>query len=299
LRRIFFILLCLTLCSTASVSHVAAWGNGGYSQYPPPFTPKYGTHDWIAEHALDWLPDEEKQFITDHLLDYRYGTELPDNKTIHDGIGDTAKHIVYYSSTGNLMKNSSAGRASDLYTQALNNLTSGDFATGAENAGAMSHYIADLAAFGHVMGSMTDWGKERHHSDYEDYVGRRTSNYDSEFDSYLIFDGELAVISAYDAALKVAYDTTFDIDGDLTCVWMDQNYDWRNPVFKSRCGESLNLAVNIIADVLHTLWLEAGKPIPELNLNAITALVFILITATVIVSRRSRRPSRLHGVSVP
>jgi len=299
LRRIFFILLCLTLCSTASVSHVAAWGNGGYSQYPPPFTPKYGTHDWIAEHALDWLPDEEKQFIADHLLDYLYGTELPDNKTIHDGIGDTAKHIVYYSSTGNLMKNSSADRAFDLYTLALNNLTSGDFATGAENAGAMSHYIADLAAFGHVMGSMTDWGKERHHSDYEDYVGRRTSNYDSEFDSYLIFDGELAVISAYDAALKVAYDTTFDIDGDLTCVWMDQNYDWRNPVFKSRCGESLNLAVNIIADVLHTLWLEAGKPIPELNLNAITALVFILITATVIVSCRSRRSSGLYGVSVP
>jgi len=292
-------LLCLTLCSTASVSHVAAWGNGGYSEYPPPSTPKYGTHDWIAEHALDWLPDEEKQFITDHLLDYLYGTELPDNKTIHDGIGDTAKHIVYYSSTGTLMKNSSAGRASDLYTLALNNLTSGDFATGAENAGAMSHYIADLAAFGHVMGSMTDWGKERHHSDYEDYVGRRTSNYDSEFNSYLIFDGELAVISAYDAALKVAYDTTFDIDGDLTCVWMDQNYDWRNPVFKSRCGELLNLAVNIIADVLHTLWLEAGKPIPELNLNAITALVFILITATVIVSRRSRRSSGLHGVSVP
>jgi len=248
---------------------------------------------------LDWLPPEEKQFITDHLLDYLYGTELPDNKTIHDGIGDKAKHIVYYSSTGTLMKNSSADRAFDLYTLALNNLTSGDFATGAENAGAMSHYIADLAAFGHVMGSMTDWGKERHHDDYEGYVGRRTSNYDSEFDSYLIFDGELAIISAYDAALKLAYDTTFDIDGDLTCVWMDQNYDWRNPVFKNRCGESLNLAVNIIADVLHTLWLEAGKPIPELNPNAITALVFILITATVIVSRRSRRPSRLHGVSVP
>ena len=293
MRRIFFILLCLTLCSTASVSHVAAWGNGGHSEYPPPFTPKYGTHDWIAEHALDWLPPEEKQFITDHLLDYLYGTELPDNKTIHDGIGDKAKHIVYYSSTGTLMKNSSADRASDLYTLALNNLTSGDFATGAENAGAMSHYIADLAAFGHVMG-VNYWGDERHHDDYEEYVGRRTSKYDSVFNSYLIFDGELEITSAYDAALKLAYDTTFNIDGN--CTWMDQNYDWSNPKFKNRCGESLNLAVNIIADVLHTLWLEAGKPIPELNPNAITALVFILITATVIVSRR--RLLRLHGVSV-
>jgi len=293
----------LTLCSTASVSHVAAWGNGGYSEYPPPATPKYGTHDWIAEHALDWLPPEEKQFITDHLLDYRYGTELPDNKSICDGIGDKPKHIVYYSSTGTLMKDSSADRASDLYTLALNNLTSGHFATGAENAGAMSHYIADLASFGHVMGKGTDWGAEveAHHNGYEEYVGGRTSKYDSEFNSYLIFDGELTAISAYHAALKLAYDTTFDIDGNFTCVWMDQNYHYRssNPDFNNRCGESLNLAVNIIADVLHTLWLEAGKPIPELNLNAIRALVFILITATVVVSRRSRRSSRLHGVSVP
>jgi uncharacterized protein YvpB len=37
---------------------------------------------------------------------------------------------------------------------------------------------------------------------------------------------------------------------------MDHNYNWNNLTFKNRCGESLNLAVNLIADVLHTFYLE-------------------------------------------
>ena len=37
---------------------------------------------------------------------------------------------------------------------------------------------------------------------------------------------------------------------------MDQNYDWSNLTFKNRVGESLNLAVNYIADVLHTLYVS-------------------------------------------
>jgi hypothetical protein len=43
---------------------------------------------------------------------------------------------------------------------------------------------------------------------------------------FLAFDGNLGEISAYDAALTLAHDTTFDVDGDLTCVWMDQHYNW-------------------------------------------------------------------------
>jgi len=280
-----FLLLSSQFAAAANVSNVATWGNGGFSSDPS--SPAYGTHDWIAEHALDWLPPEEKQFITDHLEDYLYGTELPDRLKTLGGIGDPGEHIFYFDSSEAVTDDSAAVRASEVYLQALDFLKSGDLADGVKYAGVMSHYIADLAVFGHVMGKATEWGKELHHSDYEEEACKRTSNYDSEFNSYLIFDGELIIVTAYDAALKLAYNTTFDIDGN--CTWMDQNYDWSNPKFKNRCGESLNLAVNIIADVLHALWLEAGKPIPELNLNAITALVFILITATVIGLRRSRR----------
>jgi len=106
-------------------------------------------------------------------------------------------------------------------------------------------------------------------------VNRRTSSYNSEFDSYLSFDGSLEKISAYDAAKKLAYDTTFDADGDLTSVWMDQNYDWINPTFKNRVGESLNLAVNYLAAVLHTLSFDAAQTADDQRMSYIEGLVVI------------------------
>jgi hypothetical protein len=41
------VLLILGFGATA----VSGWSNGGYSANPS--NPDYGTHDWIAEHALD------------------------------------------------------------------------------------------------------------------------------------------------------------------------------------------------------------------------------------------------------
>jgi len=53
---------------------------------------------------------------------------------------------------------------------------------------------------------------------------------------------------------------------------MYENYDWDNPAFKIRAGESLNLAVNYVTDVLHTLYIEAyGK---EKASSAVTCTVF-------------------------
>jgi hypothetical protein len=112
----------------------------------------------------------------------------------------------------------------------------------------------------------------------------------------LVFDGKLDIISAYDAAKSLAYDTTFDSSGKgLTCVWMDQNYDWSDLTFRNRCGESLNLAVNYLADVLHTLWLEAGKPIPEFTMNSTVILILsiaILLVVSIIKVRRLHNRSR-------
>jgi hypothetical protein len=240
----------------ASVSLVAVfgWSNGGYSDDPS--NPKYGTHDWIAQHALDWLPLEEKQFILNNIANYLYGTELPDNGTVPGGIGDKTKHHVYYFANGSLQDDASAVRAQEEYGEAVNFFKAGNLTNAAKRFGVMTHYICDVAVFGHVMGSATYWGSETHHSDYEDYVDERTNSYNDEFNTFLVFDGVLSRISAYNATLTLAYDTTFDGDGDLTCVWMDHNYNWNNLTFKNRCGESLNLAVNLIADVLHTFYLE-------------------------------------------
>ena len=245
----------LLMMTIAYPPDVLAWNNGGYSDDPS--NPDYGTHDWIAEHALDWLPEREKRYIVANLAAYLCGTELPDNGIAPDGIGDTAKHHVYYWSNESLQDDDSAVRASEEYNNTLNFLKLGHLANTSKTAGIMSHYVVDVAVFGHVMGAGTDWGTEEHHSDYETYVNQRTSSYDADFNVYLSFDGELDLVSAYDAARELAYDTTFDVDGDLTCVWMDQNYNWSDSVFKDRCGESLNLAVNYLTNVLHTLYSEA------------------------------------------
>ncbi len=247
--------LFLILTVSVFVPSVFGWSNGGYSEFPS--NPDYGTHDWIAEHALDWLPSNEKEYIENNLATYLYGTELPDNGGVSDGIGDNTKHHIYYASDETLQDDVSADRALEEYNLALNYLNTNDFVNAAKHAGIMTHYIADLAVFGHVMGAPTVWGVELHHSDYESYVNTRTNSYTDDFNIYLSYDGSLEVITAYDAAVDLAYDTTFDVDGDLTCVWMEENYDWGNPAFTDRCGESLNSAVNYVADVLHSLYVDS------------------------------------------
>jgi hypothetical protein len=276
-------LISLLIGACARVSTAFGWSNGGYSSNPS--DPDYGTHDWIAQHALDWLPLAEKQFILDNLTVYLYGTELPDNSGASDGIGDTTKHHVYYYANGSLQDDAAAVRAQEEYDEAVNLCGLGNLTGAAKHLGIMAHYIADMSVFGHVMANGTDWGNETHHSNYENYVQARTNTYTDEFDVFLVFDGALSNVSAYEAAVTLANDTTFDVDGNLTCVWMDDNYDWNNATFRSRCGESLNLAVNAIADVLHTIYLEAV--VPEFSPSLLLP-VFLILTVFVVVCVRLR-----------
>jgi hypothetical protein len=249
------------------VGSVQGWSNGGYSADPS--YPNYGTHDWIAQHALDWLPNQEKQYITDNLAAYLYGTELPDNNnaSVIGHIGDTTKHHVYFWANGSLQDDVAADRAAEEYQTALSLLNSGNFSGAALTAGIMSHYIADVAVFAHVMGSNTDWGAETGnvHSNYESYVETRTNAYSDTYNSYLLFDGALSTLSAYDAAKNLAFDSTFDEGGTFNCVWMNNNYDTSNPnsPYWIRAGESLNLAVNAVTDTLHTLFISSSiQPSP-------------------------------------
>ena len=214
------------------------------------------------------LPAEEKQYITDNLAAYLYGTELPDLPATQGGIGDTTKHHIYYSAAGVLVDNASAQRAQTEYGKALAFLKANDFVNASRTAGTMTHYIADLAVFGHVMGASTPWGTETHHSDYETHVNGKTGTYSSTFNSYLAYDGSLTSISAYNATVNLAYNTVFGDNSQSSCVWMDDNYNWSNATFSGRCGESLNLAVNAVADVLHTLYVDsspAPTPTPTAN----------------------------------
>jgi hypothetical protein len=87
--------------------------------------------------------------------------------------------------------------------------------------------------------------------------------------------------------LTLANDTTFDLNGDLTCVWMDQHYNWNDATFKNRSGESLNLAVNAVADVLHTFSAE-GVVIPEFPPTFILAMLLFLALPVVFFVKRKK-----------
>lgn len=49
--------------------------------------PPYATHDWIADHAVDLLPDAEKAWLLPHKTLYLLGTEAPDNNDIPASCG--------------------------------------------------------------------------------------------------------------------------------------------------------------------------------------------------------------------
>jgi len=303
--RVVVLVVSVVLVVILSSRPASAWSNGGPSSSTS--APRFGTHDWIAQHALDWIPVTEKQFLEDNLNAFLYGTELPDfaDAIGGDGIGDTQDHHLYYHSDGRLQDDAAARRARDTFSTALDRLRAGDYPSAAKWAGTMAHYIGDLGVFGHVMGAPTDWGTENHHDDYETYVKDRTTSYASSYDTALAFDGNLENLSAYDATLRLAHDTTFDDSGqDHTALWMDQNYDWSNSAFNARVGRSLSLSVNAVADVLHTLWVEAGKPVGGIydflaaNALAIAFLIVVLLTPVVIIlltkskKRRSKRRGR-------
>jgi len=299
-RRIKPTLLLITtflVATSALTANSWAWSNSGYSSDPA--NPNYGTHDWIAQHALDWLPTQEKQYILDNLATYLYGTELPDQKPASGGFGDTPKHVMYYNSDEALTNDAAASRAAVEYNNALDSLRNKDYPKAAKTAGIMSHYIADVAVFGHVMGTATEWGDEVHHDDYEREANKRTLSFqDAEFNFYLSFDGTLSITSAYDVAKDLAHDTTFHPDGTLTCTWMDQNYNWNNPAFKDRVGESLNLAVNYVTDVLHTLYQESlGTTLPIAEaLVSITAVTAGGIGTAYVVRKRKKRKKHLNTI---
>lgn len=239
---------------------VTAWSNGGYTDDGN--IPRFGTHDWIALQGIDLLPESETWWIHDNMDSFLLGTELPDNSGHPSGIGDTSLHHVYYDSSEVLVDDSAAVRAQAEYDAAMVLFNHGHFEHAALHLGKMTHYISDLGVFGHVMGSGTDWGSEVHHSDYENSADTRMDEYPVDgFTDYISYDGSLTTLTPYNGAIDVAYDTTFDVDGSYTCTWMDTNYGFSNPLFEDRAGESVNLCVNTVADVVHSFYEEASPEV--------------------------------------
>lgn len=245
---VFLIFMTLTLLAAQDA---LAWSNGGYSSDPA--NPDYGTHDWIADAALQIQTQDVAFLKTTYHATFLLGTEAPDNP---DYIGDSGNHHVYYYSDGSLQDDACADRASSIYSSAAGYLKEKDYELASFEIGVMAHYISDVGVFGHTMGSATDWGSESHHSDYENYVNSLVSA--------LAHPTSLGLEKkdARSATLGLAEEITFGDDvqsGIRSNVWMDDNYDWTEHAFYSSARASLNRSVAMVAAVINHLLIESGQ----------------------------------------
>lgn len=163
-------LLVGTLYTVLDLKPVAGWSNGGYSSDPN--NPNHGTHDRIAQDALDWLPNAEKEYIVNNSAIYLYGTELPDNSGAPDGIGDTALHHMYYWSDGSMQDDASAIWAQAEYDDALICFKSGNFTMAAKTraCNAYDGYGNVPASADYLSMAALPWGDWKHYHNYDEIV---------------------------------------------------------------------------------------------------------------------------------
>ena len=222
--------------------------------------PPYSTHDWIAEHALEMLPAAERAWIEPHRNFYRIGTEAPDNSRItadcatpHTGYGDTgAGHSVDWNADHSAMiVDQAAVRAQEEYDKAAAAFASGDPAAAAFFLGAMAHYIGDVSQFGHTIPD------EDNHGNYEGWVGRRTDSFNEGVFEIYLRESSLVRRVPFTAVRRISMRISEGWGTILPAEEMDDGYDNGRPQpWVDSIGESLNLGVNELADVLHRFFLN-------------------------------------------
>lgn len=254
----------------------AAWKNG------PPHNkmtnngadcldPPYSTHDWIAEHALMLLPEAERRWIEPYRRLYRIGTEAPDFDLIHPACGtpnpgyrDTGKgrHDLRWSDDlARVTYDHPARRAQEEYDKAAEAFRAGRPGDAAYYLGAVAHYVGDLSQYGHTMKG------ERHHHDYEEWVGMLTPSFGAGPFVGFLAARPLEPRGAYEAVIETGRVVARG-GGILPPAEMDRLFDERDKVgaaYLESVGRSLNVSVNEMASVLHKFYRDVigiEKPRP-------------------------------------
>ena len=260
---------CITIALIFYSASAFAWKNGpsgnAATNEPGECTnPPYSTHDWIADHAMSLLPDQEKDWLAPNRAMYLIGTEAPDNSKIseacnapHTGYNDRGQgHSVEWTADWSAMTNDRpAVRAQEEYDKAVAAYRAGNRSAAAFYLGAMAHYIGDVSAYPHSISF------EIHHSPYEAWVQRRTRSFSAgHFENYIRLD-RLSRRTPYTAVKKISKATGKGKGKILGARRMDELYPEKknNQPFKNSVGHSLNTGVNNLADVLHTFYLNVVR----------------------------------------
>jgi hypothetical protein len=312
------------------ISTSSAWTNGSYASDPAnyAYTTHYGTHDWIADAALQALMAADSnhwKWLNDRKAIYLTGTEAPDNSgvsctldgTAVTGFGDTAMHHIYFNEDGTIKANEddSGIRAKSTGDLANAYFSENKLDLAAFYLGAMTHYIADMAMFGHVAQNNVppyNIDFDTYHSTIEGYVNTRTNEYQKMEEFFLIKSFTIGNVLPYDAAKIVAWDTYKDPNPTLgfarDAVWLHNNHftSWKQTYatraddttihqqYYDRIEESLNNAIYYCAAAINNR-IEGGDSgedknkveedpfeIPGFPLTILAAISFI---ATMLLKR--------------
>ena len=241
-----------------------AWNNGDADDIY--FGERFGSHDWIALEANLFLPQELQIWLNDSLQIYLRGTAAPDdsseNYNGYYGYGDTTKHHNYYNSDGSSYDSAAATRAQEEYDKAYAQMQVGNYSEAAWFAGCMTHYIADVAVWGHVMTN------ESVHSLFENSANTRMDTPGEDY-FQIFFDGTYDDNTASDASLETGWETyRGDVSWQYNCNWMDNNYhafDGAHPddAFEERAEYLIQLTTNKITDVIYKLALLYELSLPN------------------------------------
>lgn len=255
----------LPLALLSMLSPSVAWSNGYSAQEASNFAKQanlwnrasmYGTHDYLAEYALSFLPEEEKAWIRN--VSFFYGTELPDSTGNSESIGDRNAQYLKFGSRGNAISDLMANRSMLKYDVAVAALSHGEDGTASKAAGTILAYIENSGLFSRVIE-----GSEKGLS-FEAYIGTLSNapypqeRFESLFGQYISFDGSLEMISPYDAVMRVGQATYLGKkDGSCSAQWMEKSYDIGSEEFLSCAGRDFNNIINAEADALHTIYKAA------------------------------------------
>jgi zinc dependent phospholipase C len=219
--------------------------------------PPYATHDWIADQALALLPDAEKAWLLTLKSVYLLGTEAPDFngiptacQTPNHGYDDrNLGHSVEWAANWSKMtKDRAATRAQEEYNKAALAYRQGNPRAAAFYLGAMAHYVGDSSQYGHTIPN------EQHHSDYEGWVAQRTASFSGgTFETYIVNEPRVRR-SAYVAVKRISLTVARGKAPILSALQMDASWATKPQPYLDSIGHSLNLAVNELADVLHSFF---------------------------------------------
>ncbi len=297
---------------TAFLQPSAGWGNKSYADNAASYSysSHYGTHDWVAEAALDGLVAVDAgnwNWLVDRKAIFLVGTEAPDNSGVSmtldgtsvSGFGDTASHHIYYNTDGTVANNED-----DAAVRAKFCGDSADAAMDAQKRdlaafylGAMTHYIADQGVYAHVAENdvAPDYiNFDTYHSTFEDRVATRTNNHDDRQEFFQIFTFTVGSKAPYDAAVELGWDTYKDPSTSHGAVWLHTNWfsTWASN-YAARAGESsthqsyynrveqnLNNAISACAAAMNSA-LGTGSTgdsaIPTYPLPIFAAFIFIAV----------------------